>query len=253
MFYTIEPVKGGLIVVDGGWKENASFVREVLQKKGGVVDAWILTHPHPDHMGAFNSIYNNTGDITIKNIYTIDMDYESYKNLHYEWDGFDVYEEFLASAAGLGKQCHYVHTGDEIDLCGLSMKVLNAYSADETNAVSRDLCNDGSMMFKIYGREESMIFCADVGESMSDVILSRFEPEIKCDYIQMGHHGNGGLSEKFYRLTKPQAAFFDAPDWLMNPQDPESIWTTPLNRALMESMGANVYSFHTAPNQIWMK
>ena len=69
----------------------------------------------------------------------------------------------------------------------------------------------------------------------------------------MGHHGNGGLSEEFYRLVEPKAAFFDAPDWLMNPEDPESTWTTPQNRALMESMGARIYAFSTAPNQIQLK
>lgn len=56
MFYTIESTKGELIVIDGGWVGNADYVRFVIGEKGNKVDAWILTHPHPDHIGAFNEI-----------------------------------------------------------------------------------------------------------------------------------------------------------------------------------------------------
>ena len=80
----------------------------------------------------------------------------------------------------------------------------------------------------------------------------QYSEELKCDYIQMGHHGNGGLSEAFYRLTEPRAAFFDAPEWLMNPGEGLS-YTTPENRRLMEGLGAAVYYYNTAPNQIILK
>ena len=49
---------------------------------------------------------------------------------------------------------------------------------------------------------------------MSDTIIENYREELKSDYLQMGHHGNGGLSEEFYRLVEPKSAFFDAPDWL---------------------------------------
>lgn len=53
-FYTIYNEQKGLIVVDGGWTQDAADVREVINTLGGHVDAWILTHPHQDHIGAFN-------------------------------------------------------------------------------------------------------------------------------------------------------------------------------------------------------
>ena len=84
---------------------------------------------------------------------------------------------------------------------------------------------------------------------MSEKIISQFPEDIKCDYIQMGHHGNGGLSEAFYRLAAPRVAFFDAPEWLMNPEEGNS-YTTLANRQLMESLGAEIYYYATAPNRI---
>ncbi len=59
MFYTLYGGKGQLIVVDGGWTEDADFVRQTIKEMGGKVDAWILTHPHQDHIGAFNAIYSD--------------------------------------------------------------------------------------------------------------------------------------------------------------------------------------------------
>ena len=53
MFYTLQDHYGHLVVVDGGWPGNAEQVRKVINEKGGHVNAWFLTHPHEDHIGAF--------------------------------------------------------------------------------------------------------------------------------------------------------------------------------------------------------
>ena len=44
-------------MIDGGWTEDAMAVKDIIKSQGGIVDAWILTHPHQDHIGAFNEIY----------------------------------------------------------------------------------------------------------------------------------------------------------------------------------------------------
>ena len=251
-FYTIQTPSGQLIVVDGGYAQNADYVRSVIEENGNKVDAWIITHPHPDHVGAFNTIWENPGDLEVADLYTIEMDYNSYRERAEEWDDFGSYETFLRLTEGF-PDLHYLHTGDELKLCGLQIKVLSAYNKEITNSLTSDLANDGSLMFKVTNKEESMLFCADVGVKISDSIIAGYKEDLKSDYLQMGHHGNGGLSEEFYRLVEPKAAFFDAPDWLMNPEDPESTWTTPHNRALMEIMGARIYAFSTAPNQIQLK
>ena len=38
MFYTIKGSSGCLIVIDGGYKQNADYVRSVIKKAGGTVD-----------------------------------------------------------------------------------------------------------------------------------------------------------------------------------------------------------------------
>lgn len=248
MIYSITDNKGHLVLIDGGWEQDVEQVKTIIKENGGKVDAWILTHPHSDHITAFNTIYASKDRPDIKHIYVSDFNQKKYKEAAQDWDEYEYYETFLNLTKN-DKCVHELEAGDVLDVIGLSMKVYNSYS----NKIERtDAANDGSLMFELFGKKESMLFCGDVGKIMSDTLIEEWGDELQADYIQMGHHGNGGLSEEFYRLVDPKAAFFDAPDWLMNPEE-GTAYTTPENRKIMESMGCKIYSFNTAPNQITLK
>ena len=47
----IQTKAGSLIVVDGGLREDAPHLIETIKAKGGRVSAWLITHPHSDHIG----------------------------------------------------------------------------------------------------------------------------------------------------------------------------------------------------------
>ena len=247
-YYTIYNKDAGLILVDGGWADCADHVRNTIKTFGGHVDAWIITHPHADHVGAFSSIYPNLDGITISNIYTVDMATPEECLKVASWDDMSSYEEFLTlEVEGL----QYLYPGDVLDISGLKLEILSAYDENVQN-LSEDYLNDGSLMFKVYGEEESFLFCADVGISMSDYLLTKFgEEKLASTYLQMGHHGFGGLADNFYQAVKPKVAFFDAPDWLM--KDETGKYDTPENVALMESLGSRIYGFSSAPNSIILK
>lgn len=249
MFYTIEPQDGGLIVVDGGNVGNEGYVREVIRDKGGHVDAWILTHPHSDHIGAFNMLWDELYN-QIDVVYMPDVDYLTYRERAYQWDDFQCFETLQEHMADSDKAvCLY--EGDSLEIKGLRFYMLHA-CGDYVYENSSDIGNDSGLMIKVVNDQESMLFCADIGAGMSDRIIKKHGGEIACSYIQMGHHGNGGLSEEFYRLASPRAAFFDAPEWLMNPSE-AGRYTTPENRRLMEGLGAEVYDYSTAPNEILLR
>lgn len=248
MFYTIESDTEGLIVVDGGWAKDADSVREVIASYGNKVDAWMITHPHKDHAGAFCAIYPDLQGIEVGQVYAVDMASEELCAENAPWDTFETLEAFQALDI---PQLQYVHKGDQLSINGLTVDILSAYD-DYVDELSDDLLNDGSMMFQIKGNEQSMLFCADVGISMSDYLESTYGEALKADYIQMGHHGNGGLSESFYRLVNPEVAFFDAPQSLMYPAA-GTTYTTPANRELMKSLGAKVYYFATGDNNVILK
>lgn len=243
-FYTIYNSKKGLIVIDGGWNEDEEYVRKVIASLGNRVDAWILTHPHNDHIDAFNNIYKDPQGITISSILTVAMPSPDECKKIAEWDTMDSYIEFLELDI---PYINYAQAGDVYDICGLEVKILSVFD-DYVKQVSKHYLNDGGMMYKVSTGSDSFLFCADIGSSVSDYLLKKWGDELKADYIQMGHHGNGGLNADFYKKVNPKIAFFDAPDWLM--YDQTGKYTTPQNIALMESIGCEIKSFNTAPNSV---
>lgn len=245
MCYTIT-TENGLVIVDGGFSYEVPRLRKIIAEYGNSVEAWILTHPHPDHITAFMDIYEDPQDIFIHHIYTVEQAPQELMEEKAPWDDFSALERFRALNI---PNLEYLHKGDQLDLLGLKVEVLSAYDK-EMKALTKDLMNDGSLMFRISGKEDSMLFCADVGTSLTETLVDEYGDSLKSDYLQMGHHGFGGLDQEFYRLTAPKAAFFDAPDWLVNGEGDRN---TKKNEELMRAMDCTLFFYYTAPNQILLK
>jgi len=246
-FYTIHNPTKGLIVIDGGWQEDAPYVREIINSFGGHVDAWILTHPHPDHIGAFNMLLPELNEISISEVYTVELPLPEECLKVAPWDNMDAYNTFLEFDL---PDIKYVYADDVIQIKDLKIEILSAYD-ENIAAISKDYLNDGSMMFRVYGEKESFLFCSDVGINVSDYLIEKYGKKLASDYLQMGHHGYGGLKDDFYQMVNPKTAFFDAPDWLMF--DETGKYDNPENAELMKKMGSDVISFNSAPNQIVLK
>lgn len=94
MFYTIKGSNGKLIVIDGGWDYDAKRVRDTIKKLGGKVNLWIITHPHPDHVGAFNQIFANPDGIQIDQVIAPKINASRYRHYQYPWDEYQVFQKF---------------------------------------------------------------------------------------------------------------------------------------------------------------
>ena len=250
MFYTIEDKHDHLIIIDGGWTSDAEQVWKVIEEHNKIVDAWIITHPDPDHIGAFNEIMSSEKrlDIKIGKIYVPDVNYEIFSKEANWWDGLKEYEQFMELSKDWDNVVE-VKAGDSVEHFNLTFDFYNSYSNRVEGA---DAINDGSLMFEVHGEKESMLFCADVGIRMSEKLIEQWGDKLKADYIQMGHHGNGGLNEAFYRLVAPRVAISDAPEWLFHPAE-GTPYDSVQKTAIMESMGAQVLYYATAPNIIRLK
>jgi hexosaminidase len=66
--YVIQTDDGKVIVMDGGVKEEEGYLRGFIGALGNVVDCWIVSHPHPDHVGAFIRILENPMGMKVRQI-----------------------------------------------------------------------------------------------------------------------------------------------------------------------------------------
>ena len=247
-FYTITDQNNHLVIVDGGYDSDAQQVLNILKQHNYHADAWIITHAHPDHAGAFNAILATYPDtnVTIGQIYTTKINQKRYEETAHDYDVIDTWYTFNRLTQKMNNVT-YLKAGDELDLIGLHMKVLHAWDK-ATEQQQANLLNDGSLMFRLSGRKTSMLFCADVQKEMEDEIIFSYSNDLKSDYVECGHHGNWGLDTRFYDLVDPKAAFMDCPDQILN--DTTGTYDAPQLKSWFEGKGVTVYSFHTAPNHV---
>ena len=252
MFYTIEDTQGRLVIVDGGYDADAEQVRNVIAAYGNHVEDWIITHPHPDHVGAFNVIAAEPGDIVIDHLYSVDVNYERYQETAQSYDGFESCETYFRVLENLDEstEIHYVGENDEFEMIGLKVKVLHGWD-EEVDSLPDHLCNNGSMLFVVSGHTEKFLFCGDVQKEVEQGIIERHKDELDVDYVQTGHHGNWGMTTDFYQYTTPKAVFFDSTDVLLEPG--EIGYDGGELKAYFDGQGAEFCNFTTAPNQITLQ
>ena len=81
MSFVIITSKNNCIVIDGGRKEDIPQLAQCVD--GRHISAWILTHPHSDHISGF--IYemdkNSGADFDIERVYYNFPDYDTLINL----------------------------------------------------------------------------------------------------------------------------------------------------------------------------
>ena len=259
MCFTIEGDKNGLVIIDGGYEsdeETLKILEEKIKENGNVVNTWILTHFDEDHAGAYMALRDRISNLKVGKLYVPDMpDYETCVESvsWYEEDELNLLKKYLSLNV---PEKELVHAGDIIDnVIGLKMEVLSSYDDWMKEKNISNLLNNGSIVFKLYGNEESIMFCGDAqSKEISDHILKDYsKEELKSDYLQVAHHGNNSFSDEFYETVNPKVAFFPAPTVIMENVHNISWFSVEEISKLLEEMGATIYSFADSPSQIVMK
>ena len=109
MFYSLVNERDKtLILIDGGWTENAANVETVINENGGQVAAWFMTHYHEDHCGAFNALWPKYRD-NIDVVYTTPLIWEDFIEVAQYWDTPETFSTFLEQTGG--QEILYSFTG----------------------------------------------------------------------------------------------------------------------------------------------
>ena len=210
----IETGEGGLIVIDGGWNINSEFLLKQIQAKGGHVQAWLLTHPDSDHVGAITTILNHhSQDITIDGIYCSFLDDDWYKQYCDQGCQQTVYALKDALSRMPEDVVHDdIEAGQIIEAGPATIQVLNSAYAIEKNT-----SNNSSVVYLVSLNGTNVVFLGDLGEEggrqlMEDVDLA----SLNRDIVQAAHHGQNGVDFEFYKELYPQIALFPTPKWLWN-------------------------------------
>ena len=233
MGYIIRTDDKRIIIIDGGTVKSTPFLRSYIRQLGGVVDTWIITHPHPHHAGALKIILGDES-VRVNRIFhtAIDLDLVG----KYEPASLPFISSFYEVLGVSGIQVNEMSPGEVLELAeGVQMKILGAKNAH----IPLNHVNNSSLVFKIISNSKSVLFLGDLGIEGGNEILKKVSPEeIKSKYVQMAHHGQDGVSIAFYRAVGPEIALWPSPRWL---------WENNL-----EGKGENSGNWKTMEVRTWM-
>jgi beta-lactamase superfamily II metal-dependent hydrolase len=212
--YVIRTVNGKVIVMDGGYEAEKDYLRGFIDALGGKVDAWIISHPHDDHIMALVALLDNPKGLKIEKIYhsrfstdaLIDGESESTAQITRKF-----YSQLDKATDIVVEDCH---PGDEFEIDGVNFKIL---SEQNPEFAQRNPYNNSSMVVKMWDSEKSFIFLGDLGvEGGQKLLDSQYAGDLECDYLQMAHHGQAGCDKKFYETVKFRACLWPSPTWVYN-------------------------------------
>lgn len=237
--YVFQLGNGKVVVMDGGSKGEAAYLRGFLAALGNEVEAWFITHPHFDHIEALNEILKAPQGLKINTIYHSRMS-AAYLNVH-ELQYRDLTVEFYERLDQFeGTVVDLTKPGLELVLSHTHFKVLGVKNEEITN----NPYNNQSIVIKVWDDSKSVLFLADLGLEGGDKLLSSpYRPELDCDYLQVSHHGQAGVSKDFYRTIRFRACLWPTPEWLYNNDAGNGYnthtWETVEIRELMDALGIN--------------
>lgn len=228
MSYVLQTKEGNLIVVDGGYRTDAAHLQETLIRLGGpkpVVDLWLLTHPHEDHIDALLEIFLKENPIRVKKIYDHFLSEEFYNT--YEAAAV-VSKESLKQYNQWKAECPDMFGDFEKGqvLTAGSAEVHVLYVPDES--ITANPYNNSSVVFRVDAEGQRILFTGDLGREGGDRALMEVPHEELCaDLVQMAHHGQGGVKKNFYEVVAPSVCLWNTPVWLWDNDAGEGYNTGP--------------------------
>ena len=234
----IKSPHGKLIVIDGGWEADADKLSSLILQQGGKVDAWLITHPHEDHIGALCAILDDTAQkIKIDKIYCSLANPDWYRKV--SPTGAGIADQLLSAFTKLpvGTVTNNIGRGTEINIDDVNIRVLNNRGVYTYNGV-----NNSSLVYKIRVSGQSILILGDLAyDGGKDLIKTCTAAELKSDIVQMAHHGQQGVDQDAYALIAPTTCLWPTPAWLWDNDNGGGIgsgpWGTLTTRAWMDALG----------------
>ena len=254
MSFLITTKSGKLIAVDGGTATETEHLKAAIKKKGGVVSAWLVTHPHSDHVGAMTEILKEgaASGVTVENVY--------YNFAPIEW--YFANEEYRAqmvadcmealSALSPSARHPNIRKGEVIEVDDVKIRVMNEPYLFQTNAI-----NNSSVAFRVEMNGKRILFLGDMGVPAGNSFLNEYRGEmgeLKADIVEMAHHGEQGVDEKVYQAIQPNICLWCCPGWLWDNDNGggqnSGPWKTLEVRGWMRSLGVKTHVIEKDGDQV---
>ena len=220
--YVLRLADGRFVIFDGGMPEQSRAIYDILKSQNvlegePVIAAWFLTHGHQDHIGAplkFIERYQDRVEIETfvhnlpayviyneKNTAEKKPEVES-ENLYYQSEMYySKIEAFYPDS-----DIVVAHAGQRFEYGDIDIDVL--FTTENIYKKQMYDTNMSSVVYSITGSSGRMIILGDAQDIQCPTINAIYGEKLKCDIIQVAHHGYNGGNAEMYASMNPQYAIW---------------------------------------------
>lgn len=212
---------GRFVIIDGGsrWPSSKMDQRLYDQLKSQaedpaniVIACWILTHSHQDHIAAFQgfahnfkSVYSST--VTIESIMFNFAGEDQAAVTTQQLSGSDNEIRGKVKSAFADSKLFKPHPGNEISFANMRIEVLGTHESYIFKSYPEDY-NACCLFLKLTVNGQVICIPADSDATNNKVIEQIYDDYLKCDILQVDHHGGFGGVSSTNRLFAPETLIF---------------------------------------------
>ena len=207
LVFTLED--GSFLICDGGFKEEDGerLYRYLCDRNQGsdgiLITAWIFTHGHEDHYGAFLWFTQKYGSL-------VRVRYFLFNPVLNCREGTDYLCSLADTVAAAYPEAVQVvpHTGMKFRFCGLTLEVL--FTHEDILPLPVTSFNDSSTVTKVtFSNGVQCLITGDIqSRSRVSLLQNNMGKYLKSDILQVPHHGDSGGTEGFYELIDPSVVIY---------------------------------------------
>lgn len=216
MGYVIQLTDGSFMVYDGGYPASADELLAFMQSRSGgakpTVRAWVMTHLHGDHTGAFNRLAarENASEL-------FKLEYMIYSPIPVGHPAVNRDEEnpdanlkaFQRSVSRFPEaKLVYAHTGMQFRFCNLTVEILYTPESLYKNLRYPEAFNNTSILSRLKDEKGSMLFTGDLADLGAGLSVRLYGDALAADGVQMSHHGLGTCPLSFYNQVNAATLWY---------------------------------------------
>ena len=247
MSYVLRLSDGRFIIIDGGYNEkdfyHARQMYDLLTEQNVLeeitIAAWIITHPHIDHLGTASDFlrYYNPSQVNLQQMifnFPTNDDIMLFEPESVTSDHPSYMPTFMLALEMLWPQLKITvcHTGQRYHFADATIEVLHTledFYPKTMNSLSSNQMNGASVVFSLELGGQKTMFLADSAEGCSKDLYAMWGDYLKSDMMQAAHHGLRGGTVELYEAVDPEVVLvpmyegylnkildFDASRWVWN-------------------------------------
>ena len=193
------------IVYDGGFnREHDSLqIYNILQEQSGtsrpVIAAWIFSHAHGDHMGAFLNFSNTYSSLVKVEKFILNRPSSNVGSASDE--GYSWSTVYQAMNKFSGAEIIKAHPGQVFYLCNATVKIL--YTLELYAPKDLTYFNTSSLALSVEVNGFKMMWLGDVSEDANSIMCKAYGDYLESDLTTVSHHGYFGGTTQLYTYIKP--------------------------------------------------